>query len=282
MSRAGRTPRSSSIRTRGGQREARYLIIDWGGALGRWGSVVNRGRWDCARVCRADAAVRPGRRRRLRALGLHGPAHRRHRRGHPRERRASGCCGYLGRLQRRADRRGGPRERRHRRGGDLLYARAARSASCAGCATSSEPPHNRLQPFPQLLTSGATFTQLRTSVKLTLVRSRWPETPGFRDSAGPLRRAAPRLEPRPRRPGAAGRRAAAARQFLSHAAPHAGRRADRREPPRQGRVRRRRAPPLFPSHGHAANACCATKPDGSKRSVADARTQRLLRARVRH
>jgi hypothetical protein len=31
----------------GGVREARYLIIDWGGALGRWGSVVARGRWDC-------------------------------------------------------------------------------------------------------------------------------------------------------------------------------------------------------------------------------------------
>ncbi len=30
-----------------GLREARYLIIDWGGALGRWGSVVRRGRWDC-------------------------------------------------------------------------------------------------------------------------------------------------------------------------------------------------------------------------------------------
>ena len=30
-----------------GRREARYLIIDWGGALGRWGSVVQRGRWDC-------------------------------------------------------------------------------------------------------------------------------------------------------------------------------------------------------------------------------------------
>ena len=27
--------------------EARYLIIDWGGAFGRWGSVVRRGRWDC-------------------------------------------------------------------------------------------------------------------------------------------------------------------------------------------------------------------------------------------
>jgi hypothetical protein len=31
----------------GGHREARYLITDWGGALGRWGNVVNRGRWDC-------------------------------------------------------------------------------------------------------------------------------------------------------------------------------------------------------------------------------------------
>jgi hypothetical protein len=31
-----------------GFREARYLIIDWGGAFGRWGStVVSRGRWDC-------------------------------------------------------------------------------------------------------------------------------------------------------------------------------------------------------------------------------------------
>ena len=30
-----------------GTREARYLIIDWGGALGKWGSIVRRGRWDC-------------------------------------------------------------------------------------------------------------------------------------------------------------------------------------------------------------------------------------------
>jgi hypothetical protein len=30
-----------------GMREARYLITDWGGAFGRWGSVVRRGRWDC-------------------------------------------------------------------------------------------------------------------------------------------------------------------------------------------------------------------------------------------
>jgi hypothetical protein len=30
-----------------GRREARYLVIDWGGALGRWGSVVRRDRWDC-------------------------------------------------------------------------------------------------------------------------------------------------------------------------------------------------------------------------------------------
>ncbi len=32
---------------RHGFREARYLIIDWGGALGRWGSIARRGRWDC-------------------------------------------------------------------------------------------------------------------------------------------------------------------------------------------------------------------------------------------
>jgi hypothetical protein len=30
-----------------GTREARYLISDWGGAFGRWGNFVNRGRWDC-------------------------------------------------------------------------------------------------------------------------------------------------------------------------------------------------------------------------------------------
>lgn len=35
-------------RTPDGMREARYLVIDWGGSLGRWGSVVNRGRWDPA------------------------------------------------------------------------------------------------------------------------------------------------------------------------------------------------------------------------------------------
>lgn len=30
-----------------GGREARYLVTDWGGSFGRWGNVVNRGRWDC-------------------------------------------------------------------------------------------------------------------------------------------------------------------------------------------------------------------------------------------
>jgi hypothetical protein len=29
-----------------GSREARYLIIDWGAAFGRWGSIMRRGRWD--------------------------------------------------------------------------------------------------------------------------------------------------------------------------------------------------------------------------------------------
>ena len=27
-------------------REAQYLIVDWGGSMGRWGTVVTRGRWD--------------------------------------------------------------------------------------------------------------------------------------------------------------------------------------------------------------------------------------------
>jgi hypothetical protein len=30
------------------QREAQYLIVDWGGSMGRWGTVVTRGRWDAA------------------------------------------------------------------------------------------------------------------------------------------------------------------------------------------------------------------------------------------
>lgn len=41
-----------------GFREARYLIIDWGGAFGRWGTVVSRGRWDChAFASESDAFV---------------------------------------------------------------------------------------------------------------------------------------------------------------------------------------------------------------------------------
>ena len=36
-------------RTPAGDREARYLITDWGGSMGRWGSnIVTRGRWDPA------------------------------------------------------------------------------------------------------------------------------------------------------------------------------------------------------------------------------------------
>jgi hypothetical protein len=41
-----------------GLREARYLVIDWGGTFGRWGSVVRRGRWDCdAFAAESDAFV---------------------------------------------------------------------------------------------------------------------------------------------------------------------------------------------------------------------------------
>lgn len=35
------------VRLPDGTREARYLISDWGGAFGKWGNVVSRGRWDC-------------------------------------------------------------------------------------------------------------------------------------------------------------------------------------------------------------------------------------------
>jgi hypothetical protein len=30
-----------------GSYEARYLIIDWGATMGRWGSTLTRGKWDC-------------------------------------------------------------------------------------------------------------------------------------------------------------------------------------------------------------------------------------------
>ena len=43
-----------------GFREARYLIIDWGGALGRWGSIVKRGRWDCHAFAAENAAFVTG------------------------------------------------------------------------------------------------------------------------------------------------------------------------------------------------------------------------------
>jgi hypothetical protein len=32
----------------GGATEAKYLIIDWGATMGKWGSFVFRGKWDCA------------------------------------------------------------------------------------------------------------------------------------------------------------------------------------------------------------------------------------------
>ena len=58
-------------------REARYLITDWGGAMGRWGSnVVSRGRWDVGGVRSADAGLRDRCHGRLREFRLSGAAHR--------------------------------------------------------------------------------------------------------------------------------------------------------------------------------------------------------------
>ena len=42
---------------RHGFREARYLIIDWGGALGRWGSIVAPRTLGLSRVCRRKPGV---------------------------------------------------------------------------------------------------------------------------------------------------------------------------------------------------------------------------------
>jgi hypothetical protein len=44
----------------GGRREARYLIIDWGGSFGRWGNIVRRGRWDCQAFAAETAAFIAG------------------------------------------------------------------------------------------------------------------------------------------------------------------------------------------------------------------------------
>ena len=43
-----------------GRREARYLIIDWGGSFGRWGNIVKRGRWDCHAFAAETAAFIAG------------------------------------------------------------------------------------------------------------------------------------------------------------------------------------------------------------------------------
>ena len=32
----------------GGETESRYLVTAWGGSMGRWGTVLGRGKWDCA------------------------------------------------------------------------------------------------------------------------------------------------------------------------------------------------------------------------------------------
>ena len=58
-SRADRTPPSSSTRISRFASEARYLITDWGGAMGKWGTtVVSRDRWDAAGFGGADARLR--------------------------------------------------------------------------------------------------------------------------------------------------------------------------------------------------------------------------------
>ena len=61
--------------------EARYLIIDWGAALGTWGSnVLSRGRWDCQAFAGAERTVRARHGRRHRVVGLQRAANGRRRR----------------------------------------------------------------------------------------------------------------------------------------------------------------------------------------------------------
>ena len=111
------------------KREAQYLIVDWGGSMGKWGgTVVTRGRWDAAGFAAqtphfvtgvangfvqfgysgqrtADArALHPDRRRRV-AVPLPWTHHRRAAARRPgRERRDSGRNRLLRRVITRSDR----------------------------------------------------------------------------------------------------------------------------------------------------------------------------------
>ena len=108
-----------------GGREARYLIIDWGGALGRWGNIVQRGRWDCdgfaAESARSSSGVDGDELR----FGYTGQRTADIARRHPRQRRAVASRDREP-LERAADRRRGRCERRHRRRDCGVFASAAR------------------------------------------------------------------------------------------------------------------------------------------------------------
>ena len=95
-------------------REARYLIIDWGAALGTWGSnVLSRGRWDCAALRGAERSVRARRGRRPRVVGLQRPANGRCRHRHQPQRRAM-ALQISGQADRRSARRRPEGQRRNR------------------------------------------------------------------------------------------------------------------------------------------------------------------------
>ena len=122
------------------RREARYLITDWGGSMGRWGSnIVTRGRWDpegfAAQTPQFVTGVdgRPG------PVRLRRPAHRRRRRRDPHRRRPVAVS--VSRADhRRAAARGARGQRRQRGGGRQLRALAAGSDLAAGTGESAWPP----------------------------------------------------------------------------------------------------------------------------------------------
>ena len=127
-----------------GGREARYLITDWGGALGRWGNIVSRGRWDCAGFAEQTPSFVQGVDGEFVRWGI--PA------SGPRispARFASAMCGGLHALSRppacRANWRRRARERRNARRGRLFYSRVAWNASinCGLSSTRRPPPSEK-------------------------------------------------------------------------------------------------------------------------------------------
>ena len=211
-------------------REARYLIIDWGGTFGRWGNVVTRGRWDYEGFAAQNEAF------------------------------VQGCeagivrFGYSG--QRTADIADGIRlsdvEWLMRILGRLTDAQIASAIEASGGTPDEVSGFTRAlrDRLDRLSAVGATARPSCNlsgfaSVKTMLMPL---EAARLRNSPGARRAAAARLGPGRRRGGTARRRSAPAGQLLPDPAPDARRRAARGDAAAGrcgGRVAGERSPPLL-------------------------------------